>query len=49
LLFDDVGKFYRTQVEGDVSVAPEDKPGKGSGTSSKSPAAADSLSLNPTN
>jgi hypothetical protein len=50
LLFDDTGKFYRTQVEGDVSVVPEEKAGNGSGASSKSPgASAYGLSTYPTN
>jgi hypothetical protein len=51
LLFDDTGRLYRTQVaESDVSVVPEDKPGKGSGLSTKAPTtAADAVSINPTN
>jgi hypothetical protein len=51
LLFDDTGRLYRTQVaESDISVVPDDKPGNGSGPSTKSPtSAADAVSMNPTN
>ncbi len=49
LLFDDTGRFYRTQVaESDVSVVPNEKPEKGGST--KPPAgASDTAPVNPTN